>query len=162
MTDKEKRFCEEYLIDSNATKAAIRAGYSQKSAGNIGSENLKKPHIRARIEKLQAERSRRTGITADRVLEELAKIGFVKASDVINACTAEIKEDAAPEDLACISSMKVKVTPTEDGDIVEREVRIFDKNKALEMLGKHLGLFTENVKVSGEMGVTIIDDIGKD
>lgn len=162
MTAKEKRFCEEYLIDGNATKAAIRAGYSQKSAGNIGSENLKKPHIRARIEKLQAERSRRTGITADRVLEELAKIGFVKAPDVINACTAEIKENATPEDLACISSMKVKVIPTEDGNIVEREVRLFDKNKALEMLGKHLGLFTENVKVSGEMGVTIIDDIGKD
>lgn len=162
MTAKEKRFCEEYLIDGNATKAAIRAGYSQKSAKSIGSENLTKPDLHAYIEKLQAERSRRTGITADRVLEELAKIGFVKATDVINGSTGEIKEDAAPEDLACISSIKVKVIPTEDGPIVEREVKLVDKNKSLEMLGKHLGLFTENVKVSGEMGVTIIDDIGKD
>lgn len=161
MTAKEKRFCEEYLFDLNATKAAIRAGYSQKSAGNIGCENLKKPHIRARIEKLEAERSKRLGITADRVLDELAKIGFVKATDVINGSTGEVREDAAPEDLACISSIKVKVIPTEDGNIIEREVKLVDKNKSLELLGKHIGLFTDNVKLTGEMGVTIIDDIGK-
>lgn len=161
MTAKEKRFCEEYLIDLNATQAAIRAGYSVKSAKSIGCENLTKPDLCARIEKLKAERSRRIGITADRVLEELAKIGFVKATDVINGSTGEVRENAAPEDLACISSIKVKVIPTEDGNIIEREVKLVDKNKSLELLGKHIGLFTDNVKLTGEMGVTIIDDIGK-
>lgn len=159
MTAKEKRFCEEYLIDGNATKAAIRAGYSQKTAGAIGSENLKKPHIRACIEKLEAERSRRTGITAERVLRELAKLSFVKATDVIDVETAKIKEKAAPEDLACISSVKLKVIPTEEGDIVEREVKLADKTKSLELLGKHLGLFTDKVNLSAEVGVKIIDDI---
>lgn len=154
MTAKEKLFCEEYIIDLNATRAAIRAGYSQKSAGNIGSENLKKPHIRARIEKLEAERSRRTGITADRVLRELAKIGFVKATDVINGSTGKVRDDAAPEDLACISSIKVKTIPTEEGPIVEREVKLVDKNKSLELLGKHLGLFDKKQDESE----TIADD----
>ncbi|MBQ8904361.1 MAG: terminase small subunit [Oscillospiraceae bacterium] len=154
MTAKEKRFCEEYLIDLNATQAAIRAGYSAKSAKSIGCENLTKPDLCARIEKLKAERSRRTGITADRVLEELAKISFVKATDVIDGGTGEIKEDAAPEDLACISSIKVKTIPTEDGLIVEREVKLADKNKSLELLGKHLGLFDKKQ----DEGETIADD----
>ena len=61
MTKKQKRFIEEYLIDLNATQAAIRAGYSPETAGSIGNENLKKPEIRARIDKAIAERSRRTG-----------------------------------------------------------------------------------------------------
>ena len=67
MTKKQKRFCEEYLIDLNATQAAIRAGYSPETAYSIGQENLKKPEMRARIDKAMAERSKRTGVNADRV-----------------------------------------------------------------------------------------------
>ena len=72
MTNKQKRFIEEYLIDFNATQSAIRAGYSVNSADKIGTENLKKPQIKSKIEKALAERSRRTGITQDRVIQELA------------------------------------------------------------------------------------------
>ena len=68
LTKKNEVFCDEYLIDLNATQAAIRAGYSVESAGSIGSELLKKPEIRARIDRAMAERSKRTGINADRVL----------------------------------------------------------------------------------------------
>ena len=107
MTKKQKLFIEEYLIDLNATQAAIRAGYSPETAGSIGSENLKKPEIRARIEKAMAERSRRTGINQDRVLMELAKIGFVNISDVVDPETAKVLPDAKEEDLACIHSIKV-------------------------------------------------------
>ena len=74
MTKKQKRFVEEYLIDLNATQAAIRAGYSPDTAGSIGNENLKKPEICACVEKAMAERSKRTGVCADRVVQELAKI----------------------------------------------------------------------------------------
>ena len=77
MTKKQQLFCEEYLIDLNATQAAIRAGYKPESAGSVGSENLKKPEIRARIDKAMAERSKRTGVNADRVVRELARVAFV-------------------------------------------------------------------------------------
>ena len=85
MTRKQKKFCEEYLVDLNATQAAIRAGYSPATAGEIGAENLKKPEIQKHIAKSMADRSRRTGVTADRVVMELAKVAFVNAGDVIDA-----------------------------------------------------------------------------
>ena len=81
MTNKQKRFCEEYLIDLNATQAALRTGYSEKTAASIASENLQKPEILGYIAKLRAEQSKRTGITADRVLEELSKLGFAPIDD---------------------------------------------------------------------------------
>lgn len=146
MTKKQKRFVEEYLIDLNATQAAIRAGYSPDTAKSIGSENLTKPDIQARIAKAMAERSKRTGVNADRVVTELAKIAFVNASDVIDADTATLRSDAAPEDTAAIQSVKVK-TFGEDG--LEREIKMADKLKALELLGKHLGMFKDKVELSG-------------
>lgn len=158
MTKKQKRFIEEYLIDLNATQAAIRAGYSPDTARSIGSENLTKPDIQARIAKAMAERSRRTGVNADRVVMELAKIAFVNASDVIDAETATLKPDAAPEDTAAIQSVKVK-TFGEDG--LEREIKMADKLKALELLGKHLGMFKDKVELSGSLETekTKLDDL---
>ena len=158
MTKKQKRFIEEYLIDLNATQAAIRAGYSPDTAKSIGSENLTKPDIKVRIAKAMAERSRRTGVNADRVVMELAKIAFVNASDVIDAETATLKPDAAPEDTAAIQSVKVK-TFGEDG--LEREIKMADKLKALELLGKHLGMFKDKVELFGSLETekTKLDDL---
>lgn len=144
MTKKQKLFCDEYLIDLNATQAAIRAGYSPDSAADIGYENLKKPDIRAYIDKAMAERSKRTGINQDRVLQELARIGFAKITDVLDPTTAKIKADASDDDLACIQSVKIK--PNEFG--IEREVKLCDKKAALELLGKHLGMFQNNLNVN--------------
>lgn len=161
MTKKQKLFCEEYLIDLNATQAAIRAGYSPDTAGAIGSENLTKPDIRACIDRSMAERSKRTGINADRVVMELAKIALVNAADVINADDATLREDAAPEDTAAIQSVKVKTFPTKDGEGVEREIKMADKIKALELLGKHLGMFKDKVELSGSLDAekSKMDDI---
>jgi phage terminase small subunit len=159
LTKKQKLFCEEYLIDLNATQAAIRAGYSVNSAREIGSENLTKPDIRAYIDKALAERSKRTGINADRVIQELAKIALLNITDVVNADDATIKGNANREDTAAILSVKVKTIPTENGEIVEREIKMNDKIKALELLGKHLGMFKDKVELSGELGVQIVDDI---
>lgn len=155
MTKKQKRFIEEYLVDLNATQAAIRAGYSPDTAKEIGCENLTKPNIRAQIDKAMAERSKRTGVSADRVVMELAKIAFVNASDVINADDATLKDDAAPEDTAAIQSVKVK-TFGEDG--IEREIKMADKIKALELLGKHMGMFQNNLNVTLETSEKL-DDI---
>ena len=151
LTAKQKRFIEEYLIDLNATQAAIRAGYSPHTAKEIGYENLTKPYIRAHVDKAMAERSKRTGINAERVVIELARIGLINPGKLINFDEATVRADATEDDLAAVQSVKVKTIPTEDGDIVEREVRLYDKNRALELLGKHLGIFTDNVKVSGEI-----------
>lgn len=102
MTDKQKRFCEEYLVDLNATQAALRAGYSEKTAYSIGDENLKKPEIQNYLRELMQERSQRTEVTADTVIRELKQIALA-----------------------------------EDVEISGR-----DKIKALELLGKHLGMFS--------------------
>ncbi|SDP01748.1 phage terminase small subunit [Eubacterium maltosivorans] len=163
LTAKQKRFIEEYLIDLNATQAAIRAGYSPETAGSIGSENLHKPEIRARIDQAMAERSKRTGINADRVLIELARIGLVNPKNLINFDEATILEEAADDDTAAISSVKVKTIPTESGEIIEREIRLYDKTKALELVGKHLGMFKDKVEVSGslETEVSKLDDLIK-
>lgn len=158
MTKKQKRFVEEYLIDLNATQAAIRAGYSPETAGSIGAENLKKLEIKSRIDKAMAERSRRTGINQDRVLQELARIGFAKITDVVDPETAEIRTDASDDDLACIQSIKIK--PNEFG--TEREVKLYDKKSALVDLGKHLGLFKDKVELTGDMDLNITIDYGED
>ena len=131
ITKKNEVFCEEYLIDLNATQAAIRAGYSPNAAGSIGSELLKKPEIRARIDQAMAERSKRTGINADRVLRELGRIAFLNPKEVIDLNTAEVLGTAVEDDLAVIAGVKVKQTPTEFGTSVEREVKMADKLKAL-------------------------------
>ncbi|MBS5822419.1 MAG: terminase small subunit [Clostridium argentinense] len=160
LTKKQQQFVEEYLIDLNATQAAIRAGYSVNSARQIADENMSKPYIKEAIEKALAERSRRTGINADRIVQELAKIAFLNPTDVINMDEATVKGEANRDDTAAIASVKVKKIPTDDGDITEREVKTYDKIKALELLGKHIGLFSDKLKVEGAIPIVIEDDLG--
>lgn len=157
MTAKQRRFVEEYLIDLNATQAAIRAGYKVESAQQIGSENLSKLVIRKAIERAMAEQSKRTGVTADRVIRELARIAFVNPNDVIDTRTGGIRRDATPDDLAAVQAVKVKEMELDTGSSVEREVRLNDKLRALELLGKHLGMFKDklDVGVDGELKITV-------
>lgn len=159
MTAKQERFVQEYLIDLNATQAAIRAGYSPKTAQEQSARLLSKVMIQTAISKAQAERSRRTGINQDRVIRELAKVAFLNPVDVIDMDDATIQGQANRDDTACIASVKVKTIPTDDGPITEREVKTYDKLKALELLGKHLGMFTDKLKVKGGVPVVLYDDI---
>ncbi len=92
-----------------------------------------------------ADRSRRTGINQDRVLQELAKIAFVKATDLIDPKDASVLENAADDDLAVIQSIKVKESWGEKGSSVEREIKLADKTRSLEMLGRHLGMFNDKL-----------------
>lgn len=154
MTEKQERFVEEYLIDLNATQAAIRAGYSAKTANEQGSRLLTNVSIQQAISKAMAERSRRTGVSQDRVLRELARIGFAKITDILDPETARIKDNASVDDLACIQSVKIR--PNEWG--TEREVRLCDKKAALELLGKHLGMFKDNVNLTVDTSEKL-DDI---
>ena len=147
MTDKQKIFCQEYLIDLNATQAAIRAGYSVKTAQEQSSRLLSNVMVQREIERLKAERSRRTGITADRVLQ-----------DVIDSEDATVRDSAGTDDTAAIASVKVKIIPTKDGNGIEREVKLHDKVKALELMGKHLGMFTDKVDLNANLPVILSGD----
>lgn len=143
MTAKQKRFVEEYLVDLNMTQAAIRAGYSPKTAKVIAHEIMEKADIADAIAKAQAKQSKRTGITADRVLREYAKIAFANLSDIVDTKTGTVLPTASKDDLSCIQSVKVK-----DTDIgTEREVRLYDKQKALDALAKHLGIAKEKIEL---------------
>lgn len=152
---KQELFIEEYLVDLNATQAAIRAGYSTRSAAEIGSENLTKPNIRARIDQAMAERSKRTGVNQERVIEELAKIAFLNAAEVVDTDTARLLHTASEEDTAAIVSVKVKQSSFENGDSIEREIKFADKLKALELLGKHMGMFRDKMDIAMEGPVVI-------
>lgn len=147
LTEKQQRFVDEYLIDLNATQAAIRAGYSVKTANEQGSQNLAKLSIQQAIAEQMAERSKRTGINQDRVILELAKIALVKMTDIVDS-QGRIKSDASPDDLACIESVKYKKSESDTGSSVEREVKIASKLKALELLGKHLGMWNDKLDVN--------------
>ena len=158
MRDKERIFCEEFLVDLNAYAAAVRAGYSPAYAKDaskwINPEHPEKPKLRAEIDRLMALRSRRVGISADRVMVELAKVAFLNPGDLIDVDTGAILPDAAPEDLAAIAGMRIK-----GGKYPERDVHLCDKLRALELLGKHLGLWSE--KSQDEKSGGIVGDILK-
>ena len=147
LTEKQQRFVEEYLIDLNATQAAIRAGYSAKTADQQGSRMLANVKVQQAISVAMAERSKRTGINQDRVVLELARIAFVKMTDLVDS-HGRIKDNATDDDLACIESVKYKQAESETGSSVEREVKISPKLKALELLGKHLGMWNDKIDVN--------------
>lgn len=155
LTDKQQRFVDEYLIDLNATQACIRAGYSVKTANEQGAQNLAKLSIQEAIAKEMAERSKRTGINQDRVVTELARIAFINPQNLIDPTDASIKPDATEDDLACIQSVKVKTMDGAKGSSVEREIKLNDKMKALELLGKHLGMWNDKIDVNVAVPVVI-------
>ena len=150
MTKKQQCFVDEYLVDLNATQAAIRAGYAPHTAAEQGSRLLTFVKVQHAIGKAMAERSRRTGVSQDRIISELAKIAFVNAADVIDL------EGAARDDTACIASVKVKSIPDGSGKTAtEREIKTYDKTKALELLMRHLGMFSESYRFDVEIPVVI-------
>ena len=147
LSEQRQRFVDEYLIDLNGTQAAIRAGYSVKTAQEQASRLLSNVMVQQAIAKRMAERSKRTGINQDRVVLELAKIAFVKMTDIVDD-HGRIKGTATDDDLACIESIKYKESDNEFGGSVEREVKVASKLKALEMLGKHLGMWNDKVDLN--------------
>jgi phage terminase small subunit len=160
LTAKQQRFVDEYLIDLNATQAAIRAGYSEKTAYSIGNENLSKPEIAKAIEGAQTARAKRTEITADRVLTELGKLGFSNMQDYMRAgadgdpyldFSNLTREQAAA--LAEVTVEDFKDGRGEDARDVRRvKFKLTDKRAALVDIGKHLGMFKDQVEHTGPDG----------
>lgn len=161
LTEKQKRFCDEYMVDLNATQACIRSGYSAKTAYQQGSRMLNNANIQSEIAKRMAERSKRTGVSQDRVILELAKIAFVKMTDIVDS-DGRIRDDATGDDLACIETVKYKSSESDTGSSEEREVKIASKLKALELLGKHLGMWNDKLDINADMDLNINIDYGDD
>jgi phage terminase small subunit len=138
LNDRQKKFCEEYLIDLNATQAAKRAGYSERTAYSKGQQLLKKVEIQEYLQHRRKDQQIRTEITQDRVLQELASIGFARGTDyaqVTKFGTVALTptDQLSKDQKAAVTGVK----ETKDGV----EIKLADKVKALELLGKHLGMF---------------------
>jgi phage terminase small subunit len=156
LTPKQRRFVEEYLIDLNATQAAIRAGYSEKRANAIGYDLLTKTDIENAIHAAKEKRSERTGVTADRVVKELARIAFVDTRQIFTWGPGGVNlrpSDELDDDEAAIVA-EVTETRSENGG-GSIKVKRFDKLKALELLGKHLGMYVDKREISGREGAPI-------
>lgn len=159
LTDKQKCFVEEYLVDLNATQAAIRAGYSEKTAEQMGYQLLQKTSVQEAIQLSMAARSKRTEITQDRVLQELARIAFANGTDFARivstpTVTTVVDEDGYTQQVLR-SVQRVELVDTDRVDPEKRsaiagikegkfgiEVKSYDKIRALELLGQHLGMFS--------------------
>lgn len=170
LTKKQQRFVDEYLIDLNATQAAIRAGYSEDSAKEIGCENLTKPNIQQAVAEQMAERSKRTEITQDKVLRELAAIAFAKATDYASVIEKQavyttdegVRIPLHDENGNAVMIQDVQLVLTDTLNDAQKtalaeikhgkygiEVTMCSKEKALELLGRHLGMFKDKVELSG-------------
>lgn len=155
LTPKQKRFCEEYIVDFNATQAAIRAGYSENTARNIAGNLLTKINIQEYVKSLSNKQQQRTEITADRVIEEIAKVAFCDIKNLYNE-DGRLKEPQELEDhvSATVSSFKNRREyqgKDEDGNAEYAtidEYKTYDKLKALELLGKRFAIFTDKQEVT--------------
>jgi phage terminase small subunit len=168
LTDKQRKFCDEYLIDLNATQAAIRAGYTENYANTNASKLLQNTTISQYIGERQKELSRKTEITQERVIRELALIAFSNNADYAHVVEKKMQVEAggALVDLLDKDGKPVMyrtVEPVLTEELTEEqkralavikkgrdglEVKSCDKVKALELLGKHLGIFTDKIEAN--------------
>jgi phage terminase small subunit len=180
LTPRQQRFVEEYLVDLNATQAAIRAGYSRKTAQEQSSRLLLNVMVAAAVATAQAKRSERTAVTADLVLAELAKLGFANMADYMKAgpdgepyldFASLTRDQAAALQEVTVETFMVAGEDREDledqphGGALRRpagrEVRrvkfkLADKRAALVDIGRHLGMFKDRVEHTGKDGKDLI------
>lgn len=170
LTDRQKRFVGEYLIDLNATQAAIRAGYSRRNADKIGSELLGKTSVSRAVSRAMEARAQRTEIKQDRVIRELAAVAFSNASDYVRIVERQaVHTTDSGRQIPLFDSrgkpvmiqgvelvLTDSLTPEQKGAVsgirqgkYGVEVTLCDKLRALELLGRHLGMFRDRVEVSG-------------
>ena len=179
LTPKQSLFCIEYMIDLNATQAAIRAGYSEHTAQRIGSENLSKPLIMQHLAHLLTERVKRSTKSADDVIKELESVGFSRLGDIMSwneSGVAFLKNSDELDDdaMAAIESVQVTEEQTHitasgaEGDpkrkiqgssVLKTKVKLHSKMAALRELAKHHGLVNDNpdLNVIVPIQVNIID-----
>ena len=166
LTKKQECFCLEYIIDLNGTQAAIRAGYSQKTAGSIAEENLKKPEIKKEVQKHLDARRVRTEVKADDVIEEIKKMAFSNMLDYMT-----ISEDGGAfidlskltrDQAAAIVQLEVESYWDKDlkRQVKKIKFKLADKYKGQELLGKHIKMFNGHTPKSDGDEIEAIDTTG--
>lgn len=165
LTDKQKTFIDEYLVDLNGTQAAIRAGYSARTANRAASENLNKPAIQEALSRRMKNREKRTEITQDRVLREYARLGFFDPRKLFDAHgipkdITDLDDDTAAV-LAGMEVMDIYAGSGDDRAFVGylKKYKLADKKGALDSIAKHLGMFTERHEHTGKDGGPIKLDL---
>ena len=146
LNEKQKQFCEEYLIDLNATQASIRAGYSEKTAKEIGCKHLTKVNIQNYISELKEKRNKIVELSQQEVLVELKNFAYSDITDTMGLTFDQLKE--LPIELRrMIASFKKTVVDFEGGKRTTFEIKFIDKMKAFEMLNRHIGFYEADNKV---------------
>jgi len=159
LTVKQRKFIAEYIKTGNATQSAIAAGYSKATAYSIGQENLKKPEILKAVEK----RMKKFDVTVDNVVQELAKMGFANMLDYVRTTDqgdAFVDLSAlSREQAAAIQEVTVEEYTEGRGenkrDIRKTKFKLADKRGSLELLGKHLKMFTESVEINDKRPIVM-------
>ncbi|RAK01614.1 terminase small subunit [Aliidiomarina maris] len=153
-TDKERLFCYEYPIDKNATKAAKRAGYSANSASKIGWELLQKDKLRDRIDEMMADTFQKLELNRENIIQELLALAMSDIGEMFNPDgTLRPLHEIPAATRRAISAIDVDELFEGKGDDREqigytKKLRLWDKPKSLELLGKHLKMFTDKVELS--------------
>jgi terminase small subunit len=161
LTPKQIRFVDEWLIDFNGKQAAIRAGYSAKTAEAAAARLLRNVKVQAEISRRQRDLQKRTEVTQDRVVKELARVAFADASDYV--CVETLTYENGDGTVSPIQVVSPKDTDTLSDDqraaiaSIKQgangiEVKLCDKIKALELLGRHIGMFNDKISLSGADG----------
>ena len=159
MTAKQMRFCDEYLIDLNATQAAIRAGYSEKTAWAIGNENLTKPYLREYIDKRLAEKEADLIATQDEVMKYLTSVMRREKTENVVVTLSKEESSYVPDENGVMRKHTIKEDVPK---VVQIPARLVDSNKAAELLGKAYGIYTDRIEQDVDMDLNITVDYGDD
>lgn len=157
MTVKQQRFCDEYLVDLNATQAAIRAGYSKKTAAVIAAENLRKPYIKEYIEKRMAEKE--AALIADQN-EVMRYLTAVMRREMTESVVVTLQKETSTYVPDNNGTMRKRTIKEEVPEVVKIPAKLSDANKAAELLGKAYVLFTDKVSSDVDMDLHITVDYG--
>jgi phage terminase small subunit len=163
LTPRQQAFVREYLIDLVASDAAIRAGFSAKSAKAIAFNLMQRPAIAAAIKAGMEARERRTYITQDRVLQEIARIAFADVRSLYDASGAlKAPKDLTPEAAAALAAVDVSEVGGGDAPvIITKKAKLHDKVAALTLAARHLGMLNDKLKLDVETTVIVKDYTGR-
>jgi phage terminase small subunit len=156
LTAQQKRFACEYLKTLNASQAAVSAGYTKKNAGILGYQLLKNPLVANYIQQQMDRRAERLEISADKVLQEIAKLSYANTQDLYDEYGELIPIQDLPRNIAA-AVQSIEVSSTQQGTVLQK-IKLHDKRASLELLGKHLVLFTDKKEITGPDGVPLFQD----
>lgn len=160
LTAREASFVEQYVIDNNATQAAIRAGYAPTHATSQGYMLLQKPHVQAAIDELKEKISATINLTVERVLRNLLRLAELDVRDLFDKDGKLRPVCDLPGELARTIS-GFEVTFDGEGKAVLAKVKLESRSRALELLGKHLKMWTEKIELDHRMTLTVVDPYAK-